>query len=80
VGQLIDMRMEEVRRQVRRGEYVVDADAVAAAIVQRMALRRALDPFVLDDTGTRARPRAFVRCAVASEPVLVAAQEPALGA
>jgi len=46
VGQLIDMRMEEVRRQVRRGEYVVDADAV-----QRMALRRALDPFVLDDTG-----------------------------
>lgn len=51
MGQLIDMRMEEVRRQVRRGEYVVDADAVAAAIVQRMALRRALDPFVLDDTG-----------------------------
>lgn len=46
MGQLIDMRMEEVRRQVRRGEYVVDADAV-----QRMALRRALDPFVLDDTG-----------------------------
>jgi len=51
VGQLIDMRIEEVRRQVRRGEYVVDADAVAAAIVQRMALRRALGPFVLDDTG-----------------------------
>lgn len=63
MGQLIDVRMEEVRRQVRRGEYVVDADAVAAAIVQRMALRRALGPFVLDDTGG---PESAPSCAARS--------------
>jgi len=42
VEQLIDTRVNEVRRQVLRGEYVVDPDAVAAAIVQRLALRGAL--------------------------------------
>ncbi len=42
VAQLIDSRVNEVRRQLRQGEYVVDPDAVAAAIVQRLALRSAL--------------------------------------
>lgn len=56
MGQLIEMRMEEVRRQVRRGEYVVDADAVAAAIVRRTALRRAFGADVLDTDAAPAAP------------------------
>lgn len=41
VEQLIETRLDEVRRQLREDEYVVDRDAVAAAIVARLRRRRA---------------------------------------
>lgn len=41
MGKVIDMRTLEVKRQIRRHEYSVDADAVAEAIVRRLTARRA---------------------------------------
>jgi hypothetical protein len=41
MGKVIDMRTLEVKRQIRRREYSVDADAVAEAIVRRLTARRA---------------------------------------
>lgn len=54
MGKVVDIRTLEVKRQIRRHEYAVDADAVAEAIVRRLTARRAA-PVV----GTR--PRALAR-------------------
>jgi hypothetical protein len=40
-GELIKMHTLELKRQVRRRQYAVDVDAVAAAIVHRIVSRRA---------------------------------------
>lgn len=41
MGKIVDIRTLEVKRQIRRHEYAVDAEAVAEAIVRRLIARRA---------------------------------------
>ncbi len=41
MGKVVDIRTLEVKRQIRRHEYAVDAGAVAEAIVRRLTARRA---------------------------------------
>lgn len=50
MGKVVDIRTLEVKRQIRRHEYAVDADAVAEAIVRRLTARRAA-PVVGPDRG-----------------------------
>ena len=54
MGKVVDIRTLEVKRQIRRHEYAVDADAVAEAIVRRLTARRAT-PGAADPTAP-ARP------------------------
>lgn len=54
MGKVVDIRTLEVKRQIRRHEYAVDADAVAEAIVRRLTARRAAP--VVGDPTAGARP------------------------
>jgi hypothetical protein len=53
MGKVIDIRTLEVKRQIRRHEYAVDADAVAEAIVRRLTARRVVPGVAQVDAGAR---------------------------